>query len=399
MQQIYNEQNMKQDFYVVDEAPPWGQLSLIGVSNATIHNAKFQSAMGYFRFAADICSNLLEDEKIYGSLEQRCSELPGSAVSFEGVSNKPIKALMNKEDFWTILPEATFKQVYQYTLLMGFAICQLVWKQTDDGRELPVCNFIHPRNVRTDIKTNKWYLQLADYSEIEMEFGNGKYAMFSTAGKHSHLNPLWLRLSKLYMSKLNALNAWIYHLVHFGNSISVFSQLPDSAEGSKSASDVAKLCDKLTNADARIAMVLPKGYSLDLLEPDKSNFEGFAKNIEMSNQGIEVAILGSNISTASETGFGGQGLINRVTNLTRVAADQEIFSTQIRDQIFVPYCYFNWGRKDIAPFISWQIGQDLKETREAAFVQMTSQGYLPLYQAGAITKNELRAKFKLEPIP
>lgn len=393
-----NPEHIEQDFAAVNETVSYYN-GFTFLSNTIVANAEYAMQNGYFNYAADICNIILKDDRVFGAFENRVSELPGSSVRFEGRSKRAKTNLFEKEDFWDILPEDTFKQVYVWTLLMGFSICQLVWKETPDGRELPTLNFIHPRNIRWDRLTERFYLRcgLFGEEEIEVETGTGKFAIFRFSNKSPWQDGLWVRLARLTLLKSEALASWLYHIAHYGNSINVLKQTGGGLE--KAKKDIDVLLNNLTSADKRVAISLPTGYDISQIEPNsKSSWEQFKAALEYADTGITILIVGSNLSTSSETGFANLGTTQRQTNITRIESDAETFSTLLHDQVLVPYTIVNLNNPDAAPYPVWDVGSDLRSTRNAAMLQMTGQAILPLLNAGVLTKEEARAMLHLENI-
>ena len=367
--------------------------SNLSLTKSQIANAEVMASQGYFSLAAQICNTILKDDRIWGAFQNRVSELTGSEIDFDGDAMRPKTALFDKEDFWSILPEATFKQIYIWTLLMGFSVCQLVWKE-HNGRELPTVVFFNPQNLIYNRISDTWFLRSGAFGEniIPLTFGDGQWVMF----KHSQSNPwnegLWLRLAKLYLQKMEASDAWIYNLAHYGNGITVIKNTSTGAVDKPNAkADADSLLEKITSADKRVGIYLNSGMDIAQLEPNsKATWEGFRSALEYADDGITIAIVGSNLTTSAESGFAGLGTVQRITNLSRINSDAQIFSTQIREQILVPYCEVNFGNANAAPYPVWQAGQDLKTTKEAAMLQMKSQGIISLVEKGIMTIDEAR---------
>lgn len=140
---------------------------------------------------ADLCEEILGDDRAAAVLNTRANSLLGCDVSFEeGLGRRrkaAVKALEAEDDYWAAFPEEELRRLIVWGVLLGIGLAQIRWEDKDPGnvfsRKIPRILVWHPRFLRWDWTERRWYLTVDNYGrEIPIEPGKGGWIFFTPYG-------------------------------------------------------------------------------------------------------------------------------------------------------------------------------------------------------------------------
>lgn len=319
---------------------------------------------GQLRTIAELCEEILGDDRVQAVFDTRIGGLLALAPSFEASGdgrrkNRAVRALEVDEDWWTIAPEDQLSQVLVYGRLLGVGPYQHVWVERE-GRIVPTIRFWHPRHIRQEQSTKRWYTKVRSsrYGETEVEFtpGDGQWGLYAPYGDaRPWASGLWRGLSRIWLLKQYAIGDW--------------ARLGESASRVVGSSPEGTIRDARLDVAAQVralgrdgVIVLPAGFDLKLLEVSASTREIYDKQIEFANRATAINVLGQNLTTEVKEGSFAAASVHARVDLQRVKADAQAASTTIHDQTLTWWAEFNFGDRGVAPWPLWPT--DLPEDAE-----------------------------------
>lgn len=323
---------------------------------------------GNFRALADLCDQLLADDRIGACFETRIGGLLGLPITFEPSGdgrkrNRAVKALEADEDWWTLFPEDELTQLLTWGRLAGFSWAQLVYQDengkplvNEAGRLTPRAEFWHPQHFRYDQVQRKWFVRRRDASgnansaEEEAVPGDGQWILYTPNGRfRPWAHGLWRGLSRWWLLKY-------YAIGDAGVASETSVRQVVTREANFGDEEANQLASDLADAGREGAIVLPAGFDLKLLESKNTIAQNQGYLIETSNTAIAVSVLGQNLTTEAKAGgLGtGNGKVHERVEQQRIKSDAETGSTTLREQALKWWAEYNFGSRDLAPWPTWK---------------------------------------------
>ena len=181
---------------------------------------KAQADSGQLQRIADLCDDMLSDDRILGVLSTLADSLLGVNLGFDDGARRGrrkkvtgeersdvILALEDDGDWWELCSEDQARQVIIWCKLIGYCPGQLVWPTSADyqrgGRVVPRLEFWHPRTLRWDPQLRAWFIRVGDDgTEVPFMPGDGKWVLFTIGGQwRPWSNGVWRGLALLYLLK------------------------------------------------------------------------------------------------------------------------------------------------------------------------------------------------------
>ncbi len=363
-------------------------------SPALLKTALIQADAGNFRTLSDLVDWIIADDRVGTVGQTRVGGLLGLPIQFERAgdrrrSGRAVKALEVEEDWWTIAPETEAFQIYLWALVLGFCWARLEYVKRK-GRLLPTIRFWHPRNIRFDWATGRWFTRVADAvgsdnaAEVEIAAGTGEWVFFSPYGTfRPWAHGLWRGLSRWVLLKSYAIDDWGRH----------------SEKGSALVAETAK--DAMVTEPSRKAlaadmMVLgrdgviapPPGVTVKLVEATANTLQLYDAQIQAANMAIAIAMLGQNLTTEVKSGSFAAAQIHGRVEGQRIRGDAEFESTTMHDQVLEFWAELNFGSRELAPWPmrDTDVPEDAKVIAEVA--KLRAEAYQSMRSSGVIIDAE-----------
>jgi hypothetical protein len=321
--------------------------------------AEVQAARGNLRMAADMVATLLlADERILGLFGTLCESLFGLTPSFEESSGdgrrrgRAVRALEAEDDWWVMMPEEVLALHLIWGLALGVSLGRLEWWETNrkgkrvprirKGRLVPVLTWWHPRCLRWDAETERWFVRFEGGKEEPITPGDGEWLLFTPYGPHEPwLLGLWRGLGRLMLLKHYGLSGLGRHQESASN---LFIESPLGANF-----DLRKeVHGQLENIGSDGVAVLPPGFKAMLLEVMASG-ELYISSADFADKAAAVAILGHAQNAEAGTANTGAQASENTRHERREGCARKI-ERWTHDQGVECWSEVNFGDRDLAPW-------------------------------------------------
>lgn len=315
-----------------------------------IRSVLLQADSGSFRTLADLCDAILADDRVTTVTQSRVGGLLGLPLSFEDggakkSSKRAIRQLEVEADWWDIAPETEQYQMLAWAQELGFCWGHLEYLDRED-RVLPSLRFWHPRHVRYEGETGRWFTRVGHSGdrEVEMVAGQGEWVFYAPYGiTRPWANGLWRGDAAWWLLKSYARDDWARHSEKSAQWVVTSQSGVNPNVRKELANDIARL-----GRDAAIG--LPPGLDLKLVEASANTKDIYQAQIDTANTGFAISHLGNNLTTEVKGGSYAATAMHAEGLGHRVRADDESWSTCLHDQVLTPWASINFGDPDVAPW-------------------------------------------------
>lgn len=339
------------------EEPP--RASAIEWTPRLIKQAERMADSGSLRLAAQLCDQILADDRLSGCLrEVRIRGLLGLPITFEPPqqdAKSPVDELA--EDWWEMVPEDTLSEWMEWGIILGIGVGRVAsWERVEQPsgvRLLPHrddgsigFDVIHPSALRYDHQQKAWFAKQRDGSEVRVTPGDGTWIVYMPYGaKRPWARGAWRSLSRWWLLKSYAVDDWGRYSERHGQGVLVGTA---QAETKKEHRD--ELAADLQDLGRETSIALPPGYDLKLIEAEANTWETFKAQVEMANTAITIRILGQNLSTEVSGGSYAAAAVHKAVAAAIIRADDETSATTLRSQLIWWWASFNFGDGKKAPW-------------------------------------------------
>ncbi len=244
-------------------------------------------------------------------------------------------------------------------ILLGVSVAQNIWTTRPRTRRIvPVIDPWHPRHLRFEPSTAKWFVQ-TDRGEINIAPGDGEWMIYAPGGdKEPASNGCWRAVARWWLLKHYAQSDWGRHGQNAaGIRVVTESFPPDGMSGEAFEAEMQSNRDALAADIAGLAtragITLPPGFALSLVGQTANSHLTSKDLIDFANAGIAIAIAGQNLTSEVKGGsFAAAEALKSVANVL-LTADGSTLASCIHDQALVWWSEYNLGDQDHAPWPYW----------------------------------------------
>lgn len=330
------------------------------ITPETLRTAILFAESGNLSRAADICEQMLGDDRIAAVFNTRANALLGCDVTFEAGRGRKkkaaLKALEAGEDYWSAFPEDELSRLLIWGRLLGIGLAEIIWEDRDPGsltsRRIPRIKVWHPRFLRYDWQERAWFLTIdtiggAGGTEIRIEPGKGKWIFYTPYGRtRPWAYGLWRGLSRLWLVKQYALDDWALHGEVHGQPIRMGFMPPEAmkiADDTRRHKLRAELAADIAAFGRETSFVPPPGFDFKLVEAVARTWEMFQAQIEMADVGFSVAAIGTSLPTDVKPGVGTGATASTLVRQDYLEADAETLTTTLHDQALIFWAELNFA--------------------------------------------------------
>jgi len=380
---------------------------------ALIRAAEVAAMSGNLRLAADLCEWMMGDDRVQAVLDTRTDALLGLPFELKPQGDGrvgPKVAAELAEDWELAFPEPELKKLLAWGIMLGVALAQLVYEESDDGKRLvPRLEVWSPRWLSWDPQARSWMVEGVDdeassaalpSSKQPITPGDGQWIVFTPSGvSRPWVHGAYRALARWTLLKQYAIQDWGFLSERLGQGVWVAETDPTKM-GVSTGTEAQRreLAADLQALGRNSAVALNPGMTLKLVESVARNYDSFRQQIELADNGTAVSILGQNLSTQAGTGtMGAASLHGRVAH-GRTRVDGKVLPSCIREQGLKFYAEINYGDRSLAPRPHYDTQPIDDEQALAAAQQTAAQADATLVGAGIETVNEVRARRGLAPL-
>ncbi len=314
--------------------------------------ARLTAQTGNLQLAADLCDDIISDDRVSATLDTRINGVLGLPLSFEPNGDKRRRTPITKassEDWWLANPEDELYNLMMWGRVLGVGVAEIVVVQ-QGNRWLPKLKTWHPRWLSFDTFTNAWYIETKT-EKIKLEAGDGKWILYTPYGTREPWNRgRWIALGAWTLLKKYAQTDWARYGEKHGGPIPV-GTIPESKAADKKAK--TDFVADLSNMGANGAIVLPPGFEVKLLEATANTWRTCEGQIKTADNGITIALCGQNLTTQVGQGSLAAAKVHAQVRQDLIESDAETISTTLRQQSWRYWAQWNFGNPELAPYPQW----------------------------------------------
>ena len=332
--------------------------SLVAWTPARLRSAESQAENGDFTLLAELCEDLIADDRISGLLDDRVSLFRLPLTIDPADESQRAKSVADEVDgaiYQHIFPDSELAIVQRWALVMGFAPVELRWRDDKkrpvivNGKNAPTLNFRHPRNLRQDTTTNEYRLRVGvSGEEVTIDEASGAWWLYAPrGGARPWTNGLWNSLKLWWLVKQMAIHDWARKSELHGLGTFVTKSDPDvpSADGDSRKA----LAKQMRRLGSNKSIHLPPGFDLDLVEAKANTVDIFDRQISAANTAFAIAVSGQNLTSEIKGGSlaaqeGAEKVLQRISD-----ADEAGFAAEVRSGPLGHYARVNHGSAALAP--------------------------------------------------
>lgn len=279
-----------------------------------IRHALEACSTGNLSRIADLAKDIGRDDRVRGVLSTRTLGMLGLPFSWEGAE---------PEDWYALAPEAELNKLLAWGLLLGVGIAYV-----HPNGQLTAW---HPHWTRYDWTADQWYVQIGSGEERPITPGDGSWILYMPYGEIEPWNEgLWTALAIPWLIKRYALHDRARASEVFGSAMIVGSASEGSTEDQR-----RKWLGELEALSRSSRLVLPDGYSLDLLEAQGQTSRIYDSAQKWADEAITICIAGQIVTTEGQSGFS-RGDVHAAIAASLLSFGAETFSTCLHEQYIRP---------------------------------------------------------------
>lgn len=320
--------------------------------------AERQADAGNFRMAAELCDEILTDDRVQGVLPVRARGLFSLPFTFQQgtgparTRRKAVRHLEAEDDWWTIAPPADLGEVNSWGILFGCCPVQKVWQQLGE-RLVPTIDPWHPRNLRR--VDGQWRIVTRD-GEVPLEIGP-RWSLYTPHGAKRPTNGAWRALARWRLLKLYAISDWGVQGERSGGIRVAAPPAPvtgDVSDPSKREAHRKQLAEDLRRMGRNGSLVLPSGWTLSVVQAAANTWQTFKEQIDVANAGIAIALAGQNLTSEVKGGSYAAAEVHKSIANVLLSSDEEALSAWLHDQVLGEWAEYNLGSRTAAPWPDWE---------------------------------------------
>lgn len=371
-------------------------------------NALDAHTLGQFYQSGQLADAMTMDDAFDAVLQTRVLGLisrPFRLVANPRVKDRKLarRARDTVAELWdSMLGEDVLSALFLWWLLMGFSMAQAVWGYRE-GLWIPqqVAPW-HPTNSWYDIST-RYYVANSMEGPVYVQPGRGDWMVIAPFGQYRG----WLRgavraVSIPWLARQYALRDWARYSEVHGLPIKKI-KAPATAD----AEDKANFQQALANLGNESTILLPQGldnnpatsYDIDLIEAKADTWEAFEGLINKCETRIAIRLLGQNLTTEVNAGSMAAANVHDRVRLDYVRFDAKSMGA-LREQLLVPFCQYNFGDGDLAPYPTWDCSPPNDKTAQAKVVADVAQAAMNFSNAQTpVDMRKLLAGLEIPTLP
>lgn len=338
-------------------------------SAAEISNALEAHERGDFSESAKLANAMGRDDRISACRNTRIRALTGRGganfnlvASAEGDQRRAGNVRDRVEtNFFKVANEQSLSRIQGDVIDIGPSISRIHWAQERGvGQWLPRLEPWSMEWIRYDGQKECYLAQTADHGNVEVRGGTGEWMVVEPSGVRGWDAGAVRALAMPWFFRGNSWKDWARYCEKHGVPILAVEEPPAQNDV---AGKVTK--DRFYAALRRVGregiLRLPrspdgkKGYGASILEPKSLSWPSFEAFLQRLDICIAVYLLGQNLSTEVSGGSFAAAIAQNRIRLDYLAADAEVLSTALRDQVWMPWGRFNfdWWDDALAPWPTW----------------------------------------------
>lgn len=364
-------------------------------SPALLRSVLQRADSGDLSLVADLCDQIVADDRFGELLAQLADDVLGCDLSFEKSLRAVVGSAEKSDELsydWPIgYDDDELKSLLVWTLIVGIGFAKHEgWKETEAGRIVPCLKWWHPQHFRFmprggaqlalgdgDLRNHSWHVREAGTNNwLPIEPGDSKWVIVTRRSEYTPWRSgLWRGLGAWWLLKQ-------YAMQDSGVHSEKTSKIVLSANKEVNAADRRELAQYVYEAGKDAVITLPEGFKMELLEIKADLDTLYHSQIRLANDCASVTILGQNLSTNVEGGSYAATKEHSRKESRRVRNAAQMLSKNLQAQSLSWWAEFNFGDARLAPFPRWHTEPSQDYAVKAGVLQTFATAALTLKSAG-----------------
>ena len=350
--------------------------------------------IGIFDRPSQLTEMILWNPRVQAAMASRTGGLFGRPVKFEPSHHPKVKgsrAAKEAFDAWidawpSISNEASFAQIHTWGVMM-FGLSQMLW-DTSVTPYVPHLVPFHPRYTYYQFNLRRLIALTLD-GQTPVTPGDGHWVLHAPYGEHRG----WMRAAMPALAQ-----AWVQRnfaardLARFSERHG-FPMLKALVPAVADAKQILPLRNALQRVGQESVLELPQGvdksnsYDVQNLEATSTTWQVFPESISLMDADIILVLLAQNLMTEVKEGSFAAARMHGDVRQAVIEFDDRALAETTHYQVARPFCLFNFGDADLAPWTSRDIQPFEDNAAVASAFSSFANGLLALKNAGSRLKN------------
>lgn len=336
---------------------------------------------------ADLCDQIMGDERFAELLDKLASSVLGCELSFEenqrAVVGKAQRSVELEQDWATGWAEDELLQFIMWQQLLGVAFARHEhWVETETGRIVPRFRVWHPKHFTWDQRERTWKVRKTLPNGVgtgplePIRQGDGEWVIMTRRGDfRPWAHGLWRGLSRWWMLKQYAISDWGVHSEKGSKLLLLAPEGVSSSDRKALAQDVFAM-----SKDATIS--LPAGFSMQLIETSANTRDIYLAQIDAADMAAAIAILGQNLSSRVDGGSYAAAASHERGELRRQRYVAKSLGLTLWTQSLPWWAEYNFGDRRQAPYPRYNTDPPEDKGAKVQTLATLAQAIGALKQAG-----------------
>ncbi len=309
---------------------------------ADLEYAQAEADVGNLALASQLYRAMRRDGVLQGLLSTRSGGLVRQPKRFYGKNEKIIEALKSKNGsrsvFDEMCPPGELEAMAMDGAVMNISLGELV---PVVGRKYPVLRRLDPEYLNFNWSDSTWYYN-SRVGRFPVTPGDGRWVLHIAKGGMApwQWGLIWA-LGRAFIMKEHAVSLRGAFIAGVANPAKVLKSPSGATEAQRGT-----MFNHIFKWGPEMAVELPPGWDLELLEFMGRSHEVFQREIDTCDKTYQIAVAGQVISTEGGSGFQDAKLPATIrTDL--IKTDAEALAYTISTQILPYYAYLEFGESAI----------------------------------------------------
>ena len=363
-------------------------------SPALLRQVLRRTESGDMTLLADLCDQLIADDRFGELLGQLADDVLGCDLSFEKTMRSTVgnaEKSAELEDDWPVgYDDDELKSIIVWTMLTGVGFAKHeAWIETPDKRVVPALKWWHPQHFSflpsaqlpvlpgNDLRNHRWHVRQPDGSMKPIEAGDGEWVIVTRRSEYRPwASGLWRGLAVWWLLKQYAMQDSGIHTEKASKLVATSTGDTGTAEERKA------LAQYVYDSGKDAVVVLPQGYTMALLEVRANLDELYHSQIRLADEAASLAILGQNLSTKVSGGSLAATKEHSKKESRRVRNAAQMLTKNLQSQSLIWWAEFNFGDRQLAPYPRFHTDPEEDYSAKAMSLSTLSTALLTLKTAG-----------------
>ena len=314
--------------------------------------------IGSFYLSGHLLDGMVTDDSLSAVMDKRTLGLLARRAVLKASSDSDVAREardLSVEHGDSFLSAGAVNALLLQGVMIGVGIAQVRWEEVR-GYWCPSLEVWHPSWIRWRQDVRAYEVQTCEGPTV-VDPGNGQWVVFTPYGEFRG----WLRaavrsLALTWRAHKFAMRDWLRWSETYSQGIKKAMAPADASDDKKE-----QFFRQVSQLGSETTVLLEKNFDgtqfdLDVLFPASGpNADGFEKLMSKCESRFAIRLLGNNLSTEVKSGSFAATQVHFGAEQNVLEADARAMAACIRRDLLEPWALFNFGARELAPRLSWEV--------------------------------------------